>query len=88
MFARATVPCNRWELIQWEAHLLWGRGVRAPRGGRSNGPYADSLPLSSQFQGGGGGGGGGSGGGVWGRLKGRGAPGPQQIRLKMTPSSR
>ena len=24
-------------------------------GGRSNGPYADSLPLSSQFQGGGGG---------------------------------
>ena len=49
-------------------------------GGRTIGPYADSLPLSSQFQGG-------AGGGVWGRLKGRGAPGPQHIWLKMTPSS-
>ena len=29
------------------------------RGGRSDGPYADSLPLSDHFQGGGGGGGGG-----------------------------
>ena len=37
-----------------------------PRGGRSDGPYADSLPLSDHFQGGGGGGG----GWVWG---GRGA---------------
>ena len=27
-----------------------------PRGGHSNGPYADSLPLSDHFQGGGGGG--------------------------------
>ena len=35
-------------------------------GGRSNGPYADSLPLSSRFQGGGvrGRGGGGGGGGA------------------------
>ena len=31
------------------------------RGGRNNGPYANSLPLSGQFQGGGGGGGGGGG---------------------------
>ena len=58
-------------------------------GGGSNGPYADFLPLSSQFQGGGGRG---RGGwvcrGVWGRLKGTGAPRPQHIRLKMTPSSR
>ena len=29
--------------------------VQDPRGGRSNGPYADSLPLSSHFQGRGGG---------------------------------
>ena len=57
-----------------------------PRGGRSNGPYADSLPLSNQFRGGGGGGLG-LGGGL-GRLKGRGPPGPQHIWLKMTPSSR
>ena len=27
----------------------------APRGGRSDGPYTDSLPLSDHFQGGGGG---------------------------------
>ena len=33
------------------------------RGGRSDGPYADSLPLSDHFQGGGGGGGGGGGAG-------------------------
>ena len=58
-------------------------------GGRSNGPYADSLPLYSQPEGGAGRGAGGLGlGGVWGRLKGIGAPGPQHIRLKMTPSSR
>ena len=34
------------------------------RGGRSNGPYADSLPLSSQFQGRGGGAGSWGGGGL------------------------
>ena len=33
------------------------------RGGRSNGPYADSLPLSDHFQGGGGSGSGGGKGG-------------------------
>ena len=42
-------------------------------------------PISGR---GGGGGGGWVWGGVWGRLKGRGAPGPQHIWLKMTPSSR
>ena len=58
-------------------------------GGRSNRPYADSLPHSSQFQGGGGRGEGGAGSrGVWAWLQGRGAPGPQHIRLKMTPSLR
>ena len=56
-------------------------------GGHSNGPYTDSHPLSSQFQGGGRRGGVGL-GGIWGRLKWRGAPGPQHILLKMTPSSR
>ena len=55
------------------------RQTGATTGGRTIGPYTDSLPLSNQFQGGGGGGGG------WGRLKGRGAPGPQHIWLKMTP---
>ena len=41
------------------------RSCHGGGGGRSNGPYADSLPLSSHFEGGGGGGwvGGGSGGG-------------------------
>ena len=39
-------------------------------GGRSNGPYADSLPLSSHFQGGGGGGGGAVSGGCGGQPKG------------------
>ena len=58
-----------------------GARLTAVTGGRTIGPYADSLPLSSQFQGGG--------GWVWGGgLKGRGAPGPQHIWLKMTPSSR
>ena len=35
-------------------HPPCGNGctVRAPRGGRTIGPYADPLPLSSQFQGG------------------------------------
>ena len=56
-------------------------------GGRSNGPYADSLPLSRQILGQGGGLGLG-GVGVWGRLKGSEAPGPQHIWLKMTPSLR
>ena len=65
-------------LLSW-----WFPGAR---GGRSNGPYTNSLPLSSHFQGGGGGGGW-VWGRVWGRLKGRGAPGPQHIWLKMTPSS-
>ena len=76
-------------------HTQWLKtsvnGIPRGGGGRTIGPYADCLPLSSQFQGGGvggGGGGAGSGGGVWGRLKGRGAPGPQHIWLKMTPSSR
>ena len=54
-----------------------------PQGGHTIGPYADSLPLSNQFQGWGGGGR--LGLGVWGRLKGRGAPGPQHIWFKMTP---
>ena len=63
------------------AHLSSIHYMRfAPGGGGGNGPYADSVPLSSQFQGGG--------GGVWGRLKGRGPPGPQHIWLKMTPSLR
>ena len=43
---------------------IWSTGG----GGRGNGPYADSLPLSDHFQGGAGGGG----GWVWGR-GGRGA---------------
>ena len=48
--------------------------------GHSNGPYADSLPLSGHFQGGeGGGGGAGSGG----RLESA-APRSQHIGLKMT----
>ena len=44
------------------------------RGGHSNGPYADSLPLSDHFQGGGGGAGSGGGGGGRGAgSRGRGA---------------
>ena len=43
-------------------------------GGRSNGPYADSLPLSCHFQGGGGGQ-----GATVGRLERGGGPGPQHI---------
>ena len=55
-------------------------------GGRSNGPYADSLPLSTHFQGGGGAG---SEGGLGASLGGGGgAPGPQHIWLKMTALSR
>ena len=41
-----------------------------PRGGRDNGPYADSFPLRCHFQGGGGVWGGG--GGVGGQLEGAG----------------
>ena len=49
----------------------WGPGVKGkPRGGRDNGPYADSFPLRCHFQGGGGGSGGG--GGVGGQLEGGG----------------
>ena len=55
-------------------------------GGRSNGPYADSLPLSSHFQGGGGGGLGFGGGAS--QRGGGGAPTPQHVWLKMTASSR
>ena len=42
------------------------RAIRLTGGGRTIGPYADSLPLSSQFQGWGwvGGSGGGGGGGA------------------------
>ena len=36
-------------------------------GGHSNGPYADSFPISDHFQGGVGMGGGGLGVGVWGQ---------------------
>ena len=45
-------------------HAGGGGGARLgsqARGGRSDGPYADSLPLSDHFQGGGGGGGSGGG---------------------------
>ena len=52
-------------------HMKWGKLLRSRRaaldhggGGRTIGPYADSLPLSSQFQGGGGGGGSGGGSGA------------------------
>ena len=50
-------------------------------GGRTIGPYADSLPLSSQFQGRGG-------GGCLGPAEEEGGTEPQHIWLKMTPSSR
>ena len=51
-------------------------------------PTPSHFPANFRVGGGGGGGGGLGRGGVWGRLKGREAPGPQHIRLKMTPSSR
>ena len=72
-------------LKPWGGRGQEGRGTR---GGPGNGPYADSLPVSSHFQGGAGRGGGGGGwvGGVLGASLGGGggAPGPQQIWLKMT----
>ena len=69
----------------------WYRHGMRITGGRSNGPYTDSLPLSCLFQGGGGGGA--WLGGVWGAAGGlvgggEGAPGPQHIWLKMTALSR
>ena len=53
-----------------------------PRGGRGSGPYADSLPQFSHFQGGGGRGGAGSEGGVGASLKGGGLPDPNIYGLK------
>ena len=61
-----------------------GGGVDHGGGGRSNGPYADSLPLSDHFQGGGGGAG--SGGGL--PRRGGGGFVPLQIWHKMIASSR
>ena len=54
------------------------RGTPTARGGRSNRPYADFLPLSSHFQGGGGG------RGVWGQPEGGGGglPDPNIYGLK------
>ena len=85
MFGMESSDEGRTDVSVPRQSILTARQLHGGGGGRNIGRYADSLPLSSQFQGGGVWGGG---GGVWGRLKGRGALGPQHIWLKMTPSSR
>ena len=61
------VTCTKGYPFHWWKKHLWLQCSKwdiQPRGGRSNRPYADSLPLSSRFQGGGGGGAGSGGGGL------------------------
>ena len=61
-FCRRTVE-DRFPLERMPLACTLGSPLNLPRGGRSDGPYADSLPLSDHFHGGGGGGGLGLGGG-------------------------
>ena len=63
-------PVHAGRMDQWTEYGIMGGG-----GGRSNGPYADSLPLSDHFQGGGGLGRGGRGAGFVGGLPRRGGGG-------------
>ena len=65
-------------------HNMGSASLLYSRGGHSNGPYADSLPLSSHFQGGGGGEGGGLGRGGRGASLGGGGglPDPNIYGLK------
>ena len=77
----ATLPgrSGQWNSCHALPHCLGAVGS-GTRGGRDNGPYADSFPLRCHFQGGGGGGAGSGGGG---QLEGGGgAPDPYIYGVK------